>query len=93
MYLFLLLLTFLFFFLVGIQKLRLAFKIFTNEAQLDLFNSVVALCLTVSGKISKTQLIDTFDVLGKYLFQGLLDSSHSLSLFGCLFWEGIRMAS
>ena len=49
-YLFFLLLTFLFFFLVGIQKLRLAFKIFTNEAQLELFNLVVALCLIVSGK-------------------------------------------
>ena len=54
-YLFFLLLTFLFFFLVGLQKLRLAFKIFTNEAQLDLFNSVVALCLIVSGKISYTK--------------------------------------
>ena len=51
-YSFLLLLAFLFCFLVGIQKLRLGFKIFTNETQLELFNTVVVLCLTVSGNIS-----------------------------------------
>ena len=54
-YSFLLLLAFLFFFLVGIQKLRLGFKIFTNEAQLEIFNTAVALCLVVSGNISNKQ--------------------------------------
>ena len=54
-YSFLLLLAFLFFFLIGIQKLRLGFKIFTNEAQLEIFNTAVALCLVVSGNISNKQ--------------------------------------
>ena len=54
-YSFLLLLAFLFFVLVGIQKLRLGFKIFTNEAQLEIFNTSVALCLVVSGNISNKQ--------------------------------------
>ena len=52
----LLLLGFLFFFLVGIQKLRLGLKIVTNEAQLEIFNTAVALCLAVSGDISNNQI-------------------------------------
>ena len=76
-YSFLLLLTFLFFLLIGIQKLRLGLKIFNNETQLELFNTAVALCLIVSGNISKTICDARFDNWSR-------DSWSCLALCHCL---------